>query len=191
MIVSEGKKEKPKKNYIVVDFEATCWEDESRRGDGEIIEFGCIKMSQRTGRPTDEFASFVRPVRYPKLSEYCMRLTGITQQLVDSAPSFTEVLTSFVEWVGDPLSATLCSWGALDRFLLRQACQFHRVPYPFDDEYINIKPAFSEQFSGRGVSMERALEMLALPRIGRAHSGINDARNAAILWQAILKERRA
>lgn len=175
-----------KKQYIVVDFEATCWTDESRRGDGEIIEIGAVMMDSRTAKISGEFQSFVRPVRYPRLSEFCTRLTNITQADVDTAPTFTEALAAFLEWVRLPESSTLCSWGALDRFLLRQACRFHRVAYPFDDEYINIKPAFSEAFTGRGVSMERALEIAGLEPFGRLHRAPDDARNAARLFQQVL-----
>jgi len=179
-----------KQYYIVVDFEATCWQDESRRGDSEIIEIGAVRMQQSTGRIVDDFSTFVRPIRYPVLSEYCTRLTSITQEEVDTAPTFPGALADFLTWLSDPRDYTLCSWGAYDRFLLHQACRFHRLPYPFDDAYINIKPAFSEAFSGRGVSMPRALDMMDLPQVGRSHSGIDDARNAARLWQMVLREQR-
>lgn len=173
-----------------MDFEATCWQDEGRRGDAEIIEIGSVRMQQGTGTIIDEFSTFVRPTRYPVLSEYCTRLTSITQSDVEAAPAFPEALAMFVEWIGTPEECTLCSWGAYDLFLLRQACRFHRLSYPFDSDYINIKPAFSEVFSGRGVSMQRAMEMMDLPITGRSHRGIDDARNVAKLWQVILREQR-
>jgi inhibitor of KinA sporulation pathway (predicted exonuclease) len=175
-----------KRYYIVIDFEATCWEEE-RRGDEEIIEFGCIKMAQRGARILDEFSSFVRPLRYPVLSNYCKQLTGISQNDVDTAPAFPEVLTKFTEWMGDPAECTFCSWGALDAYLMRKTCRYYNRPYPFDDEYINIKPVFSEVVSGRGVSFLQAMDMMELEFEGRLHRGIDDARNIAKLWQAILK----
>ncbi len=180
--------EKPRKRfYAVIDFEATCWQGEERRGDAEIIQIGCVKVGMTTRRIIDEFSSYVRPIRYPRLSDYCTRLTGITQHDVDIAPTFVEMLAEFVAWMGRPEEFTFCSWGAYDSFLLRQACRFHRVDYPFDDEYLNIKPIFSEIVSGRGVSLERALEMLGMSFEGRLHSGIDDARNVARVWQTILR----
>ncbi|MEO5930034.1 MAG: 3'-5' exonuclease [Candidatus Kapaibacterium sp.] len=170
--------------------EATCWPDEGRRGDGEIIEIGCVRMSQSTRGIVDEFSTLVRPERYPTLSTYCTNLTSITQADVEKAPRFPDAYASLVEWMGPPSDMTLCSWGAYDCFLLRQSCRFHRLTYPFDDEYINIKPAFSEAFSGRGVSMPRAMEMAEIPQQGTFHRGIDDARNAAKLWQIILREHR-
>lgn len=179
-----------KQFYIVVDFEATCWQEDGRRGDEEIIEIGCVKMDRSTHALLDEFQTYVRPRRNPKLSTFCTQLTGITQADVDAAPPFPSALASFVDWIADPARSTFCSWGALDRFLLRQECRFNRAEYPFDDEYINIKPAFSEEFTGRGVSMERALEIAELPPGGRRHSALNDARNAALLWREVLKNQR-
>ncbi len=179
-----------KAHYIVIDLEATCWNDDSRRGDGEIIEIGAVRMNRATGAILDEFQTFVRPTRYPRLSDFCIRLTSITQADVDSAPTFSAALAEFTAWIGASTTATFCSWGALDRFLLRQACQFHRVEFPFDDEYINVKPAFSDVFTGRGVSMERALEIAEIAPVGTRHRAIDDARNAALLWQCVLRYTR-
>jgi inhibitor of KinA sporulation pathway (predicted exonuclease) len=36
--------------------------------------------------------------------------------------------------------------------------------------------------------MQRALEMMGMEQQGRSHRGIDDARNAARLWQVILRE---
>ncbi len=144
-------------------------------------------MSQRDYGILDEFFSFVRPVRYPVLSTYCKQLTGISQKDVDTAPTFPNVLANFVEWLGDPSQYSFCSWGEFDQFLLMQSCRFHRVSYPFDSEYIDIRPEFSEVVSGRNVSMPRALEMLGLTHEGRLHRGIDDARNIARIWQVVLR----
>lgn len=173
--------------YIVIDFEATCWSEDDRRGDEEIIEFGAVKMSRRNAGIISEFSSLVRPERYPRLSEYCTKLTSITQQDVDIAPLFPQVLEQFVQWLGDSADCTFCSWGALDSYLLRKTCRFYNVPYPFDDEYLDLKPAFSEAVSGREVNMQRAMKMMELEFEGRQHRGIDDARNIARLWQAVLQ----
>lgn len=41
----------------------------------------------------DEFQSFVRPTFNTKLHSFCTELTGITQEQVDNAPTFPEVLS--------------------------------------------------------------------------------------------------
>jgi len=47
----------------------------------------------------DEFHTFVRPTYRPTLSSFCISLTGISQADVDSAPTFTEVIPRFKDWL--------------------------------------------------------------------------------------------
>ena len=173
--------------FAVIDFEATCWDDEERRADQEIIEFGCVTMDSKSGRLLEEFATFVRPTRYPMLSEYCSSLTGISQLDVDTAPTFPYALGMMVDWLGDPFNYTFCSWGDFDRFVLRAACRFHRVPFPFDDDYIDIKPIFIETVSGRSVDLQRALDMLGLKHEGRLHRAVDDARSTARIFGELIR----
>lgn len=69
---------------LVVDFEATCWEDQVTP-DGqpqsvhnmEIIEISCA-LATRDGVLLDSRSFLERPTRHPKLSAFCQSLTGIT-----------------------------------------------------------------------------------------------------------------
>ena len=173
--------------FAVIDFDATGWEEENR-ADQEVIEVGCVTVDRATTEILDEFRTFIRPVRYPELSEFCIGLTGITQRDVDTAPTFPYALGMLVDWLGDPLACTFCSWGEFDRYILRSACRYHRVPYPFDDEYIDLKPLFVEQFSGRPVPMQKALDILGIPHTGRLHRALDDARHIALILQNMLAE---
>jgi 3'-5' exoribonuclease 1 len=47
----------------------------------------------------DEFRSYVKPTVNPKLSKFCTKLTGITQETVDASPTFIDVLDSFQEFL--------------------------------------------------------------------------------------------
>lgn len=173
--------------FAIVDLEATCWPEEERRGDNEIIQIGCVRLRREDSQVVDEFETLVRPDRYPVLSDLCMRITGLEQGDVDEAPSFRVAHSGFSEWIGDPSTHLFCSWGAYDKFLLRSACTFHRIPFPFDDEYLNIKPLFSSHFVGREVSMERALAIIGAPMPQRRHHALDDARSAALLLREVLR----
>lgn len=142
-------------------------------------------MSRDTGELLDEFSTLVRPTRYPILSEYCTALTGISQTDADTAPTFPYALGMLVDWLGDPSRYTFCAWGEFDRFIFRAACRFHRVPFPFDDDYIDIKPHFIENVSGRSVDLRKALDMLGLEHEGRLHKAVDDARNTARIWASL------
>ncbi len=69
--------------YVIVDLEATCWQTGTSQARQEIIEIGAVMLLSSEARSPSEFAEFVRPVVEPELSDFCIRLTGITQQEVD------------------------------------------------------------------------------------------------------------
>ena len=92
--------------FVVLDFEATCFENAPRDRTQEIIEFPChivvppwsadrAEISHLDGT---EFHAYVRPVRDPILSEFCTGLTGITQETVDAAETFQTVLGRHLAW---------------------------------------------------------------------------------------------
>ncbi|PPQ89115.1 hypothetical protein CVT25_006487 [Psilocybe cyanescens] len=87
--------------FLVLDIEGTCKPGTDFNYPNEIIEFpvSVLQWTDRTedGRADtleviDEFRSFVRPTWRPTLSAFCTELTGITQEQVDVAPCFSEVL---------------------------------------------------------------------------------------------------
>lgn len=65
---------------IVIDFESTCWDTKDKQSKwqnlAEIIEFPAVLLNLRTGKIEDEFHQYVMPVENPKLSEFCINLTG-------------------------------------------------------------------------------------------------------------------
>jgi 3'-5' exoribonuclease 1 len=86
--------------YIVVDLEATCWEDRPHPKEMEAIEIGAVLLTSSCGPVVSEFAEFIKPVVEPKLSDFCTQLTSITQAQVDAADEFWVVFPRFVEWIG-------------------------------------------------------------------------------------------
>lgn len=60
-----------------MDFEATCWEKSAYdKGQSEIIEFPCVLYDVKHGEILDEFQQYVKPTERPKLTQFCMELTG-------------------------------------------------------------------------------------------------------------------
>ncbi|KAG0298966.1 hypothetical protein BGZ98_010399 [Dissophora globulifera] len=85
--------------YLCFDVEATCERDFSFEFPNEVIEFPVVLLDGSTLEIVDEFHSYVRPTHRPVLSDFCVQLTGITQETVDAAPTFTEVLDMFEDWL--------------------------------------------------------------------------------------------
>ena len=169
--------------YIIVDFEATCCDQESiSRNEMEIIEIGAVAVDKETLTPLGEFQSFIRPIRNPKLTAFCKDLTSIKQEMVDDAPEFVAVLSEFKAWLSQFNSPIFCSWGYYDKRQLLQDCKFHNVGYPFTAVHINIKEQFARNRGlKKAVGLGNALNMVQMKFKGTAHRGIDDARNMALL----------
>ena len=173
---------------IVVDLEATCWDDSRPRSRMEIIEIGAVRLDSSLST-LDEFSAFVRPVVEPVLTAFCTRLTSITQADVDDADMFPVAFERFLEWIG--VGHRLCSWGGYDVKQFRMDCTRHGLIFPewFHDEHINIKTEFAGWKGVRRCGMDKALEILRIPLVGTHHRGIDDARNTARIAQLMFTNR--
>jgi DNA polymerase III epsilon subunit family exonuclease len=79
--------------FVVVDVEATGAKTPPNR----IIELGAYRI--RNGRIVDNFLTLVNP-QIP-IPRFVMALTGISNEMVKSAPLFAEVAPKWLEYVGD------------------------------------------------------------------------------------------
>ncbi|WP_050698696.1 exonuclease domain-containing protein [Anaeromassilibacillus senegalensis] len=82
-------------SYVVVDIETTGLDPKY----DEIIEIGAIRIKNQT--PISSFNSLVRP--YFPISDFITTLTGITNEMLSSAPSFEDVAPSFLSFVEDSI----------------------------------------------------------------------------------------
>jgi inhibitor of KinA sporulation pathway (predicted exonuclease) len=176
----------------VVDLEATCSDDDKvPKHQMEIIEIGAVMVAAGDLEPVGEFQTFVRPVRHPKLTDFCTKLTSITQAQVDAAPLFPEAMKTFCTWAYGYEEILFCSWGAYDRKQFKQDCLHHHVRYPFGSGHLNVKQAFTKHGRRRKPpGMAGALRHVGLELVGTHHRGIDDARNIARLlpWALGRKE---
>ena len=127
----------PHDRIIAVDVEATCWKKGVFSRKKETIEIGAVQLLlDRDDATWPEFQSFVRPLRLPRLSSFCRELTGITQQDVDAAPAFPEVLRLFLEWSQPVEQIVLATWSRYDLWQLDLDLENHglaRLPIPVLD----------------------------------------------------------
>lgn len=78
--------------YVVVDIETTGLDPSC----DEIIEIAAVKV--QNGEETGQFQSLVNP--HFEIDEFIQELTGITNPMLESAPSIESVLPKFLEFVG-------------------------------------------------------------------------------------------
>lgn len=180
------------RGYVVVDLEATCWQQDAPHPN-EIIEIGAVVLRAGAAAPdSGGFQQLVRPRLAPVLSAFCTELTTIVQADVDAAPTFADALPPFVSWIeettGDPAaSAVLASWGSYDWRQLQQDCERGAVPFPFT-RHLNVRRAYAAlaRRRGRPESLTDALARLDLPPDGTPHRALDDARNAARVLAKLL-----
>lgn len=131
------------------------------------IEFGAVLLNLHSGNIESEFHEYVRPVGRPILSEYCINLTGITQQLIDSQPSFPIVYQRFVSWLekirvnyqlkfaepnyryaNNGINTTFCCWTNWDlSTYLRMDCTRHGIiRKPHLKAWIDARKIFGVSF---------------------------------------------
>ena len=91
--------------YIcILDFEATCFEhNEVERNKMEIIEFPSILYKINTDDNSyeliSEFHKYVKPTYKPILTDFCKKLTGITQEMVNNSDTIDVVYDDHIKWL--------------------------------------------------------------------------------------------
>ncbi len=178
--------------FIIVDLEATCCNGGSiPRNEMEIIEIGAVALENRTYNIISEFDTLVKPVRNPKLTQFCTKLTSISQTMVDNCETFSQALDKFKDWLSNFDKPEFCSWGNYDKNQLIRDCQYHKLDYPFNSYHINIKKRFAQKNGlAKPVSLGKAIRMVNLEFVGTPHRGIEDAKNMARLSDYIFGKKR-
>ncbi|XP_077777172.1 3'-5' exoribonuclease 1 isoform X1 [Podarcis muralis] len=185
-------------DYIcVIDFEATCEEGNPPECTHEIIEFPIVLLNTRTLEIEDTFQQYVKPEINPQLSEFCINLTGISQDLVDKADEFPKVLQHAVDWMkqkelGSKYSYSILTDGSWDmsKFLNIQ-CRISRLKYPsFAKKWINIRKSYGNFYKvpRSQIRLSTMLEKLGMDYDGRPHSGLDDSKNIARIAIRMLQD---
>lgn len=82
-------------DYTIIDIETTGlsleWD--------EIIELSALKI--RSNNIVDRFTTLIKPDK--KINGFITNLTGITNEMLESAPKIKTILKNFVEFIGDDI----------------------------------------------------------------------------------------
>ncbi|EFC50098.1 predicted protein, partial [Naegleria gruberi] len=185
------------KYICVLDFEAVFADDckTNRNYDMEIIEFPSVLLkfeSEKQLVVVDEIQNYVKTRRIPKINEECTKLTGITQEMVESGVSFEEALKRHNEWLmshlgekptkDNILMATCGDWDLKTMiphqvFFEKQTISLIGSHFT---QWCNVKDVFAKFYNMEKVNgMLTMLNALKLPLLGKHHSGIDDCKNIA------------
>ena len=174
---------------IVIDLEATCWEDDPPPGQvSEIIEIGLCMLDVATGERSAPRAILVKPQR-STLSHYCTQLTTLTPEMLKDGLSFSDAC-SLLQDEYQSHQRTWASYGDYDRLQFLEQCESWGIPYPFRRTHINVKNLLALHFNLKHeVNLQKGTSLVGLPFEGTIHRGIDDAWNIAAVLSRVLLGR--
>ncbi|KAL5708441.1 hypothetical protein ACHQM5_019234 [Ranunculus cassubicifolius] len=177
--------------FVVIDFEATC-DKENNPNPQEIIEFPSVLVNSMTGQLEASFQTYVRPAYHQNLTDFCKELTGIQQIQVDRGVPLSEALLMHDKWLEEKgikhTKFAVVTWSNWDcRVMLENECRFKKIRKPpYFNKWINLKVPFQEVFGGVRCNLKDAVQLAGLAWEGRAHCGLDDARNTARLLSYLM-----
>jgi inhibitor of KinA sporulation pathway (predicted exonuclease) len=174
-------------NYIVFDMEFTVLRRSQYLAD--ILEIGAIKLSDEGGQLSlvDLFHTHVRPNNYKTITPLTTEFTGITQEQVNNAPAFKDVVNDFTCWLGDS-PYFMCSWGPDDKYQLVRHCALHKIELDWIQNYNDIQLMFTRLQGadhGQRFGLKKALAATEIDFLGSHHNALDDAFNTAKLFKKI------
>ncbi|KAK4764226.1 hypothetical protein SAY87_013664 [Trapa incisa] len=177
--------------FVVIDFEATCDRDRNLHPQ-EIIEFPSVLVNSTTGQIEDCFQRYVRPTYNQHLSDFCKELTGIQQNQVDKGVLLSDALLMHDKWLEEKgikhTNFAIVTWSNWDcQVMLESECRFKKIRKPpYFNRWINLKVPFHEVFNGVRCNLKEAVQHAGLVWEGRAHCGLDDAKNTAHLLSHLM-----
>lgn len=176
---------------IVIDLEATCWENTPPPGEQqEIIEIGICTLDIKTCQRYKKDSILVRPEQ-STVGPFCTRLTTLTQQqLEEEGVSFAEAVER-VRQEYSPWDRTWASYGDFDRILFQRECSERGIAFPLGRTHINVKNLLAIGLNlPYEIGLDTALDKLHLPLEGTHHRGHDDAWNIAAVLGLLLTSLR-
>ena len=173
---------------LVVDLEATCWQDITREEQSkinEIIQIGIVEVDLINRCLLREACYFVKPTVNTILTPYCTELTGITQQDVDSAQLLMKV-SKTIRTKFNPNRVVWGAWGD-DNILMQKESKLKNAVMPFSSNYYDLQELFAlKKGASKRTKVSTAMAEYGLEFEGNAHNALVDARNTARLLLKLL-----
>ncbi|KAK6934008.1 Exonuclease, RNase T/DNA polymerase III, partial [Dillenia turbinata] len=111
---------------------------------------------------------------------------------VDRGVTLSEALLKHDKWLENKgiknTNFAVVTWSNWDcRVMLESECRYKKIcKPPYFNHWINLKVPFREVFGGVRCNLKEAVELAGLDWQGRAHCGLDDARNTARLLALLM-----
>jgi sporulation inhibitor KapD len=180
-----------KKQYLFIDFEFTMPERHVRMRDffAEIIEVGIVAVTD--DQVTEQFSSYVTPLKFPRLSERCKSFLHITQQQVDRGLTIYELIKKLAEFNKDNVDTTIVTWGNMDMKVLRQNCLMAGVAFPFNGAELDLSMEYKRFFGDQNqTGLWKAVQEYGKEGTGKHHRALDDALTTYNIFKLVEKDKR-
>ena len=161
----------------------------------ETIQFGGVIVDMRSYKIVEDIDIYVKPKIHPKLTDFCVELTGITDERLERKGVSLGELCGLLGKKIKPYKHQLewAGWGAFDgRFLSMDMKRAGlEESYPLRDiKYNNLSYMFQRaQNAKRKMGLRKAMRKCNIEFSGRHHNGYFDAYNTSKLLPFILPKQ--
>ncbi|MBA42443.1 MAG: hypothetical protein CMF62_00350 [Magnetococcales bacterium] len=171
---------------IILDFEATCKEGNGDYSEQEIIQIGSVLYDYEKKTIIDTFSEYCKPTINPVLSDFCVKLTGITQKTVDKSDEFDIVFLNYIQWLishklinkyGDKCTKfkfVTVGDSDLKKFLPRQLKHIKMLMPSYFRNYIDIRKPFRSKFKQHHTGLKSMMKFFNLKSSGKNHNALVD-----------------
>lgn len=167
----------PDQDYVVVDLETTGGDT----GTNRITEIGAVRV--RGGVVLDEWSTLVNPER--RIPSFVAKLTGISDEMVATAPRFCEIAADFRDFVGGAVFAA--HRAKFDHGFCR--AEFARIGEPFSVPTLCTVVEARKHFPGlKSYGLAALCQHFDIP-LDSHHRALCDARATAEILLRIQRAR--
>ncbi|MFJ5759780.1 3'-5' exonuclease KapD [Neobacillus sp. NPDC093182] len=181
---------KEKRQTIFIDFEFTMPERNVRMKDfyAEIIEVGLVAVVD--DQITEQFSSYVTPLKFPILTERCKSFLHISQQQVDQGISFYELVRKLGEF-NNQYETTIVTWGNMDMKVLRHNCLEAGLAFPFKAAELDLSMEYKRFFGDQNqTGLWKAVQEYGKEGTGKHHRALDDALTTYNIFRLVEKDKR-
>lgn len=176
--------------YLFIDFEFTMPEGKGNPQGfyPEIIEVGLVFVKNQ--KITEKYSSFVKPIKFPTLTERCKSFLNISQEQVDHGITFQELINKLTGY--ETLSSsTIVTWGNMDMKVLRQNSQKAGVPFPFKGKQRDLSMEYKRFFGDQNqTGLWKAVQEYGKEGTGKHHCALDDALTTFNIFKLVENDKR-
>lgn len=181
--LSAANRDRAASEFIAVDVETTGM----NAYDNRVMELGAVRF--RDGKPVDSFSTLVNPRQWIPCD--ITRLTGITNTMVQDAPSEEKAWTEFAEFLGEAMNGETVIVAHNARFDLSfLEASFHRLGIPAKLAFMDTLSLSRKYMKGlRNYKLSTVGDVCGF-RNKKAHRAVTDAEVCGLIFGRLMEQTR-